>query len=255
MSALVEVERRDDGVAVVTLDDPDRRNAFTEPMVGQMVAAFAELEADEAVGAVVVTGAGSAFCGGADLGELQNAEPAELRRIYDGFLCVARCALPTVAAVNGAAVGAGLNLALCCDLRIVARSARLVPRFLEIGLHPGGGHTWMLVRAVGRERAFAMLLGEELVGPAAVSAGLALRAVPQDQVVGEAVVLAARAAALPRELTMRVKRTLAEMEAVDVHEQAVEVELDAQAWSVAQPFFAERIAALRARVGRGGKSG
>jgi enoyl-CoA hydratase len=247
-ASLVDAERRDGGVMVVTLRDPDRRNAFSGPLVAQLGAVFDELEADESVGAVVVTGAGSAFCGGADLDLLQDASPAELRGIYEGFLRVARCSLPTVAAVNGAAVGAGLNLALCCDLRIIATSARLVPRFLEIGLHPGGGHTWLLARCVGIERAFAILIGEELVGAAAVDAGLALRAVEADRVVADAIELAERAAALRPELTTRVKRTLAATASVDSLEEAVELELEAQAWSVSQPLFAERIAALRARI-------
>src|SRR5438874_10608284 len=111
-----------DGVAVVTLDDPERRNALNLEMVDEIVTTFEGLEADESVGAVVVTGAPPAFCAGADLSHLgqagQGSEGGGLRSVYEGFLRVQRSPLPTVAAVNGAAVGAGVNLALGCDVRI-----------------------------------------------------------------------------------------------------------------------------------------
>src|SRR5262245_45415145 len=113
-------------------------------MKDEIVAAFDELEANAEVRAVVVTGAGKAFCAGAELETLRVTDREGLSRIYEAFLRVARSPLPSVAAVNGAAVGAGLNLALCCDVRLAARSARFVARFLELGIHPGGGHTWML---------------------------------------------------------------------------------------------------------------
>ena len=113
-----------DGVAVVTLDDPERRNALNLEMVDEIVATFDQLEADENVGAVVVTGAAPAFCAGADLGHLGGSQRQGLRSVYEGFLRVGRSPLPTIAAVNGAAVGAGMNLALVCDVRIAARRAK-----------------------------------------------------------------------------------------------------------------------------------
>lgn len=104
------------GVATVTLSDPERRNALTLPMVNEVESIFDDLEADPAVGAVVVTGEPPAFCAGADLSHLsssaEGSPEAGLRAIYEGFLRIGRCALPTIAAVNGAAVGAGMNLAL-----------------------------------------------------------------------------------------------------------------------------------------------
>src|SRR3954466_2727240 len=104
-----------DGVAIVTLNDPERRNAINLEMNAELEATFDELEHGD-VGAVVITGAPPAFCAGADLDALQHAtEPEALRRIYAGFLRVANSPLPTVAAVNGAAVGAGMNMALACD--------------------------------------------------------------------------------------------------------------------------------------------
>src|SRR5262245_41665760 len=132
-----------DRVATITLNNPGERNSMSGPLVEELVAAVDRVEVDESVGALVVTGAPPAFCAGANLGNLRTATGPGLRAIYDGFLRIARCPLPTLAAVNGAAVGAGMNLALACDVRIAARRARFDTRFLQIGLHPGGGHTWM----------------------------------------------------------------------------------------------------------------
>jgi enoyl-CoA hydratase len=245
----------DGGVAVVTLTDPDRRNALTAPMVTEIVEAFDAIEANPAIGAVVVTGEPPAFCAGADLGDLggTNADPeagrAGLKGIYEGFLRVGRCSLPTIAAVNGAAVGAGMNLALVCDLRLAARRAKFDTRFLQIAIHPGGGHTWMFRRIAGPQAAAAAILfGEVLRGEEAERAGLVWRCVDDDDLLPTALELAGRAAAAPRELVVRTKATLAEMADITTHPEAVERELDPQVWSTQQPEFAERIAALRQQV-------
>ena len=108
-----------EGVATVTLNDPSRRNALDLAFCDELVEAFDAIEADESVAAVVVTGAAPAFCAGADLSHLGDKGSKEgLLAIYEGFLRVGKCPLPTIAAVNGAAVGAGMNLALVCDLRL-----------------------------------------------------------------------------------------------------------------------------------------
>jgi enoyl-CoA hydratase len=232
----------DEGVALVTLDAPERRNAITLPMVDQLVAAFDELEPRADVSAVVVTGAGAAFCAGADLGDLALADRATFLAIYEAFLRVARSTLPTIAAVNGPAVGAGMNLALACDVRVVGESGRFVTRFLDLGLHPGGGHTWMLARAVGHQRAAAMLLfAQELRGAEAVTAGLALRCVPDEELVAAAVELGRCTTRAPKELLVRSKATLAAVMAIQEHGEALDLELTAQVWSSRQPFFAERL--------------
>jgi len=239
---------RDGAVAIVTLADPERRNALNLAMVTEIVAAFDELEADDSVGAVVVTGAGRGFCAGADLGNLTTAGDGSVKAIYEGFLRVGRCRLPTIAAVNGAAVGAGMNLALVCDLRLAARSAKFITRFVDIGLHPGGGHTWMLRRAVGAETAMAMLMGQQLDGAEAEQKGLVWRCVDDDSLLTEAVAVASRAAEGPRELVVAVKASLREMADVTTHAEAVDRELEVQLWSFAQPWFAERLAALQRRI-------
>ena len=249
--SLVRVERAGDGgrVAVVTLDAPERRNSLTIEMVNEIVAAFDDLDADDGVGAVVVTGAPPAFCAGADLSHLGGSQEAGLRDIYEGFLRVGRSPLPTLAAVNGAAVGAGMNLALCCDVRVAARRARFDTRFLQLGLHPGGGHTWMLRRAIGASNAAALVLfGDVIDGEAAERCGLAWKCVDDDALLDEAIGMANKAATAPRALMLRAKETLATMAIVGAHDEAVNVEIEAQLWSLQQPEFRERLAAMQNQI-------
>lgn len=237
-----------DGVGVVTLDAPERRNAFDLALCDAVVTTLDALEADESVGALVITGAPPAFCAGADLSHLGESGREGLLAIYEGFLRVARSPLPTVAAVNGPAVGAGMNLALACDVRIAGRSARFDTRFLQLGIHPGGGHTWMLRRIAGPQAAAAMVLfGEVADGEEAARVGLAWRCVDDDRLLDEALDLARRAASTPRDLLGRAKVTIDAMSEVADHESAVLRELGDQVWSVQQPAFAERLAAGRRR--------
>lgn len=238
-----------DGVATLTLNNPDERNTLTTAMVTEIVAAMNAIETDEAVGAVVVTGAPPAFCAGANLGNLATADGSSLGNVYEGFLRIARSPLPTIAAVNGAAVGAGMNLALGCDVRLAARRARFDTRFLQIGLHPGGGHTWMFRRIAGPQATMAaVVFGEVLDGAEAERCGLVHRCVDDDALLGAAHEMAARAASAPRELAIVTKATIQAMADIDEHPAAVARELEPQLWSTRQPWFAERIAALRAKI-------
>jgi enoyl-CoA hydratase len=238
-----------DGVAVLTLNDPDRRNALNLPMVDEIVEAMDNIEADTGVGAVVVTGAPPAFCAGADLSHLGGSQRDGLRSVYEGFMRIARSTLPTIAAVNGAAVGAGMNLALAADVRLAARRARFDTRFLQLGLHPGGGHTWMFRRIAGPQAVSAtVLFGEVLDGAESERIGLVWRCVDDDELLATARELAGRAAAAPRELVIRTKATIAAMATIDDHEAALERELEPQLWSVAQPEFRERLAAMQAKI-------
>lgn len=239
------------GVAVLTIDAPERRNSLTLELSAELAAAVAAAERDESVHAVVVTGTPPAFCAGADLSALGEAKDEGLRAIYRGFLALADCSLPTIAAVGGAAVGAGLNLALAADVRIAGPGARFDARFLQLGIHPGGGMTWMLQRAVGKQRATAMtLFGEVLDGPGAVSAGLALRLVEGEHqdLVDAAIALAGPAAAAPRELVVTIKRSMAHTRELTEHADAVDAELVPQVASIESPEFAERLAAMRTRI-------
>ena len=238
-----------DGVAVVTLDAPDRRNALTLAMVDEITAGLDAVEADPTVGALVVTGTAPAFCAGADLSHLGESQREGLLRIYEGFLRIGRSPLPSIAAVNGAAVGAGVNLALVCDVIVAGESSRFDTRFLQLGLHPGGGHTWMLQRRVGPQTAAAMVLfGQILDGRQAADAGLAWSCVPDDELIATARQLAAAAAAAPRDLVARIRETMTDVRALDDHGDAVERELDPQVWSINQPVFQEKLAALQQRI-------
>lgn len=246
MSVLLE---RRDGVGVVTIDMPERRNSLTLESSAQLAEHVAACEGDEDVHAIVVTGTPPAFCAGADLTALGEAKENGLRAIYAGFLAVARSSLPTIAAVNGAAVGAGLNLALACDVRVVGPTARFDARFLQLGLHPGGGMTWMAQRIVGPQTAAAMtLFGQVLDADAAVEKGLAYSRA--DDVVAAAVELAQPAVRAPRDLVVTTKRTLRTTAASTRHDEAVETELVAQVASMETPAFAELLAAMRARISR-----
>jgi enoyl-CoA hydratase len=238
-----------DHVALITVNDPDRRNAVNAAMSTQLRAAVERAEADADVHAVVVTGAGSAFCAGADLTALGGAAEEGLLQLYDGFMAVGRCALPTVAAVNGAAVGAGLNLALAADVRIAGPAALFDARFQKLGLHPGGGATWMLHRAVGPQVARAALLfGMRFDAESAVRHGLALAVA--DDPVAAAVELASGPAAAPREVVLATKATMRATASpgsvdIDAHEFAKRTELGPQAMSIQSPEFAARLAAAR----------
>lgn len=239
----------DNNVALITVNDPERRNAVTFEMSAQLRAAVEAAEADPEVHAVIITGAGKAFCAGADLTALGAATEDGLRKIYDGFLAVANCTLPTIAAVNGAAVGAGLNLALAADVRIAGSGALFDPRFQKLGIHPGGGATWMLQRGVGPQVARAALLfGMRFDAESAVRHGLAL-SISGDPV-GAAYELAAGPAAAPRDVVLATKasmRATANPGVIDTeqHRIAVDTELGPQATSIESPEFAQRLAAAK----------
>jgi enoyl-CoA hydratase len=205
MPAEIAVEHRD-GVATLTLDAVDRRNALTHSMAQELVDACDAIDADASVGAVVVQGAGGYFCAGGDRKTLADAgrDPASpeafsgLGTVYRSFARVGELEPPTIAAVRGGAVGAGVNLAFATDLRIVSREAKIVSGFLPIGLHPGGGHGVLLGRTGQREAAAAMaLFGEGIDGARAAELGLAWQALDDDAVEEAAAAMAARAAKDP----------------------------------------------------------
>ena len=142
-----------------------------------------------------------------------------------------------------------MNLALCCDVRIAAQRAKFDTRFLQIGLHPGGGHTWMFRNIAGPQATMAaVIFGEILDGAEAERVGLVYKCVADDQLLTFAHAMAARAASAPRELAIITKRTIQEMANVATHEQAVAKELEPQVWTTRQPWFAERLAALQSRI-------
>jgi enoyl-CoA hydratase len=204
------------GVAVITLNAPERRNALTPDMANRMIQAFDAADADKSVGAVVIKGAGGSFCAGAELGTAAKmfADPLDesvydgTSRVYESFYRAGRLHAPVIAAVRGAAVGAGMNLMLAADLRVVADNARLLSGFFRLGVHPGGGHMMLLAESATPDAACAMaLFGEEIDGKRAQQLGLAWTSLPDPQVEDKAMALARYAAADP-ELARAVVRTM-----------------------------------------------
>lgn len=238
-----------DGVATITLNDPRRRNAVTLPMCAEIDEAMNTVENDESINALIVTGEPPAFCAGADLSHLGDSAEEGLLTIYEGFLRIGRTPLPTIAAVNGAAVGAGMNLALICDLRLAGRSARFDTRFLDLGLHPGGGHTWMYQNICGPQTAAAAILFSQVFdGEEAARVGLAFQVYDDDQLLDAAQAMAAKAGAAPRDLVLKTKRTMQDIRSVTTQRAAVDHELGPQAWSTRQAAFQERLAQLKAKI-------
>jgi enoyl-CoA hydratase/carnithine racemase len=184
----LRLERTGDGVAVLTLDNPDQRNAMSEQMTTSWVAAIDELEADRSVRVVVVTGEGSAFCSGGNTSWIASRPEAtvdELRDrmlpFYRAWLSIRRLEVPTIAAVNGAAIGAGLCLALACDIRYAAAGARLGVPFVQLGMHAGMGGTYLLPEAVGAAHARDLLLtGRVVDAEEALRLGLVSRVIEAD---------------------------------------------------------------------------
>ena len=245
----VLVEKKE-GYAVVTLNDPDRRNVFTLAMSASVHDIFDDLEADESINAVVITGAGKGFCSGGHLDELlENPGPEGMRKIYAGFVRIANSCLATIAAVNGAAVGAGMNALLVCDVVVASESARFDSRFLQIGLGPGGGHTWRLRNNIGLQATKAMVLfGEVLDGPRAADVGLAWKCVGDEVLLEEAEALAAKAARAPRELLFRTKENIENTIAITKSDAAIDNELDTQVWSMGEPAFVDMVTSLKSKI-------
>jgi enoyl-CoA hydratase len=241
---------REGAVAVLTLDAPSRRNALTVAMSEAIIGHCDELDADPTVGAVVVRGEGDYFCAGGERSTLAAAgvDPAHpdqfesLGTIYEAFHRVGRLEAPTIAAVRGGAVGAGLNLVFATDLRVVARDAKLLSGFLPIGLHAGGGHAALLGRTGSRETAAAMMLfGERLTGEQAVDAGLAYAAVDSQDVDDRAMALAAVPAADPALARRTAKSLRTELGPPAMPwAAALEMERSAQMWSMRRRALGEK---------------
>ncbi len=238
-----------DGVGTITLNDPDRRNAVTLEMCDELDQAIDELEANTSVNSLVITGAAPAFCAGADLSHLGASAEEGLLAIYEGFLRVGRSPLPSIAAVNGAAVGAGMNLALICDVRLAGRSARFDDRFLNLGIHPGGGHTWMFQNICGPQATMAAVIFSQVMdGEEATRVGLAHQVYDDDKLLEAAQEMAAKASSVPRDLVLKTKRTIQDIKYATSQTAAVNHELGPQAWSTRQPAFQELLGKLKSKI-------
>lgn len=255
--SVVRVDRRDPGIAVVTLDDPDRRNAMTVEMGEAIQATFGELAQDDSLRVAVLTGAPPAFSAGGDLAMLEDFSrrtreegfdaSEDMRAFYQRFLAVRDLPVPVIAAVNGHAVGAGLCVALACDLLLVAHEAKVGLNFARLALHPGMGGSWLLPRHLGQQRAAEWLYTGRLVsGTQAAEAGMALRSLPADEVLDAALALADEIAASSPLVVRQLKESVAAAATSTLPEQ-LDREAAAQAVNYGTEDLVEGLAAGRER--------
>jgi enoyl-CoA hydratase len=254
--SLVQLAEQDAGVVLLTLADPDRRNAMTAEMGADLAAALAGLGDRPDVRAVVLTGAGPAFSGGGDLALLADKaarakagedQAASMREFYEVFLSVVRARFPVLAAVNGHAIGAGACVAIGCDLAVVAADAKIGFNFVRLGIHPGMGGSWTLPRLVGPQRAAELLLpGRLFTGIEAAAYGMALEAVPAAEVLPRTLELAAAVARSAPEPVRQLKRSLAGAGSRTLAEQ-LDVEAAAQAANYRTADVDEGLRAARER--------
>ena len=224
------------GVATVTLNRPQALNSFTRQMHHELWAAFDKAEANPVIRAMVITGAGRGFCAGADLaefdfepgpGQLERASPGPI--IDEAFNPTVRrltsLRMPTIAAVNGVAAGAGASLAMTCDLAVAAHNASFIQAFSKIGLIPDAGGTWYLINKLGMARAMgAALLGDKLSAKGAKEWGMIWDVVPEgEDCVAAAVKLAERLAAMPTKALVATRKMLHEAAA-----RGLDAQLDAE---------------------------
>lgn len=247
-------ERRQDGVRLLTLNDPDRRNAIGPDLQVELADRVSEVKADPGARALILAGEGTAFCAGADLPAVFTQSERsvsqirqDLREYYQCFLPILDLQIPTIAAVQGPAIGAGLNLALCCDLRLAGPNALFGATFSRIGLHPGGGCTYFLTRCMGAQRALRVLLqGDTLDAGRAVANGLADEQV--EDPLEQALAIASRFAELDPQLCGDIKRAV-RISVEDGLTPTLEFEAWAQASSASRPEVQDLVARFRSREG------
>lgn len=208
----LRLERPSEGVALLTLDNPDMRNAMSDEMTDSWVAAIDEIAADPTVRAVVVTGEGSAFCSGGNTSWISSEPDASVDHLrnrmlpfYRKWLSIRRLEVPTIAAVNGHAIGAGLCLAMACDIRYAADGAKLGAPFTKLGMHAGMAATYLLPNIVGPAHARDLLLTSRVIeADEALRIGLVSRVIDSDGFLEEVLATAADVAAtapIPSKLT------------------------------------------------------
>lgn len=260
MSDAIVRSERDGHVVVVTLCDPGRRNAMTEAMGGALSAEALRLAADASIRCVVLTGAGDAFSAGGDLGMIEargaagraapggavrEANRRAMEDFYRLFLAIRELPFPTIAAIHGAAIGAGLCVALACDLRLAASTAKLALNFTRLGIHPGMGATWTLPRLVGPARAAELLYtGRAIDGREAARIGLVCEATEPGKTLERALALANELAASAPLAVRGTKQALARSPRVSLDDQlAFEAARQAECYETED--FAEGIMAAR----------
>jgi enoyl-CoA hydratase len=248
----LRMDRPSEGVVLLTLDDPGRRNAMSDEMTSSWAAAVDELAGDRTVRAVVVTGAGSAFCSGGNTSWIASEPDATVDHLrtrmiafYRSWLSIRKLEVPTIAAVNGPAIGAGLCLALACDLRYAASSAKLGAPFVKLGMHPGMAATYLLPNVVGEAHARDLLLtGRVADAEESLRLGMVSRVMPDETFLDEVLEIAAGiagSAPIPSRYTTLALRDGGHAD----FESAVQWEALAQPITLATADLQEGIAAAR----------
>jgi 2-(1,2-epoxy-1,2-dihydrophenyl)acetyl-CoA isomerase len=246
---MAEVEvTNESGVLTITLNRPDVLNALNRAVHSGLQEALQRAGDDESVRAVVITGAGRGFCVGQDLQEFAGGAGDVAQNLRDNYhpnvLAIRALHKPVIAAVNGAAAGAGMSLALACDVRIAARSASFVPAFVKIGLVPDSGGTWLARRLLGTARAFEWLTtGRRLGAEEARDWGLVSEVVDDEEFADRTREVAALFAAMPTRAVWQTKRLLDAAESSTFAEQ-LELEAATQAELTRTPDFSEGVAAF-----------
>jgi enoyl-CoA hydratase len=235
---------REGPVAVLTISNPGVKNALNSEIAHGIRSACEEVDADDSVGCLIVRGEGGTFCSGADTRQWADTYTdantdesyASTDVMYGSFVRVGQVRVPSIAAVRGVAVGAGLNLALATDLRIVATNARILAGFIRAGIHPGGGFFTIASRVAGREAAAAMgIFSEEINGTRAVEVGLAWEAVDDSEVENRALELATRVGQDPVLARRAIRSFRLETDGAPLTwTAALEVERGVQMWSQAR---------------------
>jgi 2-(1,2-epoxy-1,2-dihydrophenyl)acetyl-CoA isomerase len=247
MTVLVE---KHDGYRQLSLNRPDRLNALNTEMFHALMAALGEAEADPECRAILLTGAGRAFCAGQDLADVavKDDGPPDLKAVLERYNALVRMlralALPVVCAVNGVAAGAGANLALACDIVLAAKSVNFIQAFSRIGLIPDCGGTWFLPRLVGAARARALaILAEPLPAERAAEWGLIWQAVDDDKLLETAHALAAR---LAKQATIGIALTKRALDAAETNtlDAQLDLERDLQDELGHTPDYAEGVGAF-----------
>ena len=250
----LRVDRPSHGVVLVTLDNPEQRNAMTGTMTAAWSATMAELAADTGVRAVVVTGAGSAFCSGGDPRWIASEPDAPVHRLrdrmlgfYQAWLAIRELEVPTIAAINGPAVGAGLCLALACDIRYAGASARMSVPFVRLGMHAGMAATYTLPNVVGEAHARDLLLTGRMVdAEEALRIGLVSSVTPDETFLDTVLETAASIAASAPIASRLTKVALRDGGHADF-ETAVQWEALAQATTLATEDLQEGVRAAKER--------
>lgn len=224
MNSSLTFQLVEDGIALLTMNRPEVRNAIDEAMIEGFEQAVQRVNGDDSIRVVILTGAGSAFCAGGNVKDMQSrsnifgGSPAQIRSNYQRHIQRIPLALhdlrvPSIAAVNGPAYGAGCDISLMCDMRIASENATFAESFIKLGLIPGDGGAWFLPRTIGRARAAEMTFtGDPVDAATAAQWGLVNRTVPASQLMVETLTLARRVARQPAAALRMSKQLLKESE-------------------------------------------